>query len=358
MSFETIFKEKIELEKLVVALTRENMELKQRYNCGSGADQLFADWILDWLKKSQIKIKNNTYAAYEIQVTKHIEPYFRNRKVLIGQITPKLLEEYYTDKLREGLSGRTIRKHASNICAALDDAVKNKIIAVNPCMVADKPSIERFSGNMLDEAQLYEVFSQTRNSRIHIPVVIAAFLGLRRSEVLGLRWSAIDFEHKVIHISHTVVKVKKGLQFSDLPKTKSSRRTLPCPEQLLYFLQKVKKSQVISYIKNQKTYCRRYLQYVCVDELGDLIKPDTLTNDFAKIINKLGYKCRLHDLRHTCASLLIRQGIPMKQVSVWLGHSSTAITSDIYVHLSFQDKIETADVLNHSIRIPDYEKKI
>lgn len=95
------------------------------------------------------------------------------------------------------------------------------------------------------------------------------------------------------------------------------------------------------------------MQYVCVDEYGDLIKPDTITNDFAKVINKLGYKCRLHDLRHTCASLLIRQGIPMKQVSVWLGHSSTAITSDIYVHLSFQDKIDTADVLNNSLYIPD-----
>lgn len=305
------------------------------------------------VKKVTNKSKNNTYAAYENQITKHIEPYFRNRNVLIGQITPKLLEEYYTDKLREGLSGRTIRKHASNICASLDDAVKNNIIAVNPCMFADKPSIEHFSGNMLDEAQLYEVFTQTQNSRIHIPIVIAAFLGLRRSEVLGLRWSAIDFEHKVIHISHTVVKAKKGLQFSDLPKTKSSRRTLPCPEQLLHFLQKVKKSQVISYIKNQKTYCRNYMQYVCVDEYGDLIKPDTITNDFAKVINKLGYKCRLHDLRHTCASLLIRQGIPMKQVSVWLGHSSTAITSDIYVHLSFQDKIDTADVLNNSLYIPD-----
>ena len=154
-------------------------------------------------------------------------------------------------------------------------------------------------------------------------------------------------------IQHTVVRYvenhKSQLLFSDIPKTKTSRRTLPIPDALLNHLKFLKHNQRLCFAKNRKKYCKDYLKYICVDDLGNFIKPDSLTKTFRRIVLNLNYHCRFHDLRHTCASLLIQQGIPMKSVSQWLGHSSMSVTSEVYVHLLYQDKINIADTIQKTM---------
>lgn len=350
MSFESIMKEKFELEKTVVALTQENIKLKQIINSQTSNNIYFDEWMNKWLNKMRTMVKANTYEAYVSQVQKHIVPYFQSKKLLVSEITPEILEEYYHYMFSSGLSSSTIQKHHSNIHAALNDVVKNKIISSNPADYTDKPKAKKFVGTYLTPQQFNVVFSKLRKSKIFIPVFIAGIMGLRRSEVLGLRWSDIDYEHKTLCVQHTVVKCvhshKSELVFSDIPKTKSSHRTLPIPDKLFEFLQFHKKRQCKYYSTNRKTYNREYIKYVCVDEHGNLISPDYLSTHFHRCMVALGYSCRFHDLRHTCASLLIQNGSPMKSVSQWLGHSSTSVTSEIYVHLTFQDKINVANAIN------------
>ena len=178
-------------------------------------------------------------------------------------------------------------------------------------------------------------------------------MGLRRSEVLGLRWNDIDFENKTMCIQHTVVRYvenhKSQLLFSDIPKTKTSRRTLPIPNNLLVYLDDLRKKQMKYYSKNHIKYCKDFLKYICVDEFGNLIKPAQLSRIYHSLMLKLNLNCRFHDLRHTCASLLIQQGVPMKSVSQWLGHSSMNVTSEVYVHLLYQDKINIANTIQKTI---------
>lgn len=350
MEFEILFKEKIELEKLVVTLTKENQQLKEQLSRRQSHDILFADWLLQWLDKKALQVKINTFNAYSTQINHHIEPYFRSRQLHISEITPELLEKYYAYKSSMGLSGATLAKHHSNIHSALKDAVKNKIIAYNPADLSERPGIMKYKGTFLSVSQLNVVLNHLSNSRLYTPVFLAGTMGLRRSEVLGLRWSDIDFENHTICIQHTVVKCVKNnrtqLIFSDMPKTKSSRRTLPLPDKIYDYLSLMKRLQCTYYAKNRKSYCKTYTKYVCVDEFGELIKPDYLSKSFSKLMKKLHFICRFHDLRHTCASLLIQNGIPLKYVSQWLGHSNIGVTSDVYVHLTFQDKVTVADKID------------
>lgn len=179
-------------------------------------------------------------------------------------------------------------------------------------------------------------------------------MGLRRSEVLGLRWSDINFETQTMCIQHTVVKCIKDhkitLVFSDVPKTRASRRTLPLPSGVLKYLKELRRRQCDNYTAHRDKYSREYLKYICVDDMGLIVKPDDLSVGFGRIMAEMNFRCRFHDLRHTCASLLVQHGIELKSVSVWLGHSSIAVTSDIYTHLTYREKLKVAETIDEYMK--------
>ena len=180
-----------------------------------------------------------------------------------------------------------------------------------------------------------------------IVIHLAAYYGLRRSEVLGIRWSAIDFDKGTLSINH---KVSEGIEdgkhriyTEDKLKTKSSFRTLPLIPAMRELLLEQKKKQEEYRKLFKRSYCTDYLDYVCVDEMGKLFHPNYVTGHFRLLLERYGLrKIRFHDLRHSCASLLLSQGIAMKQIQDWLGHSTFATTADIYSHLDFSSKQESA----------------
>ena len=329
MTIEELIDEKTKLEKLVIQLAGENQQLKDKLSAKKASDTPFADLLETWLHNKKMSVKANTYEAYCTQVNHHLVPYFRSKGTMLSQLTPAVLEEYYFTKLQSGLSGSTIRKHHSNIKMALKFAVKNGLTDQN--------------------AAFDLVLSKIKHTAIYTPVFIAGTMGLRRSEVLGLRWSDINFEQRTMCIQHTVVKCVKNhkttLIFSDVPKTRSSRRTLPLPDSVYSYLKWLKHEQCLSYAANRSSYSRQYLQYICVDSKGILIQPDELSVRYIRLMNQMHLRCRFHDLRHTCASLLVQHGVPMKAVSAWLGLSSLAVTSDIYTHLTFQEKLNVANTI-------------
>ena len=180
--------------------------------------------------------------------------------------------------------------------------------------------------------------------------MLTAFYGLRRSEVVGLKWAAVDFEQNTIEICHTVTTVrldgKEVLVESNGTKTKSSKRTLPLVpvfrERLLALQEEQKENRKLC----GRCYNKKYADYICVDAMGNLLKPDYLSNSFQIILQNYHLRrIRFHDLRHSCASLLLANGVPMKMIQEWLGHSDFSTTANIYSHLDYASKVSSAEAM-------------
>ena len=193
--------------------------------------------------------------------------------------------------------------------------------------------------------------------KLELIIQLAAFYGLRRAEVMGLRWEAIDFEAKTLTIRHIVTSTridgKKILVEADRAKTKSSLRTLPLVDPIAERLKAVKEQQEYNQKICGNCYNQEYLGYVFVDAMGNLIQPDSVTTGFPQLLKENGLRrIRFHDLRHSCASLLLKEGVPMKQIQEWLGHSDISTTANIYAHLDSQSKNLSARTMANTLTLP------
>ena len=208
--------------------------------------------------------------------------------------------------------------------------------------------------------RLFNVLGQTIDDgkeKIELVVLLTAFYGLRRSEVIGLKWSAFDFNHNCFSIRHTVttcnVKGERVTIKKDKAKNKSSLRTYPLIPFLKERLLEAKKQQEENRKLCGRSYNKEYLGYFCVDVMGKLIKPNYVYSTFGKLLAKNNLRhIRFHDLRHTCASLLLANGVPMEQVKEWLGHSEISTTVDIYGHLQYATKKQSAAAIEQDIVAP------
>lgn len=167
---------------------------------------------------------------------------------------------------------------------------------------------------------------------------------------LPFTYKVIDFQQNTISIQHTLTSCQidgKNVEVaSDTTKTKSSRRTLPLIPQFREILLDLYDKQTEYKRVCGKCYNKNYVGYICVDEMGNILKPDYLSTGFASLLEKNDMRhIRFHDLRHTCASLLLKNGVPMKQIQEWLGHSDFSTTANIYAHLDFNSKLDSAQAM-------------
>lgn len=263
---------------------------------------------------------------------------------------PQYIQEYYQHLLSEGLAPATVIRRHANIHSCLQYAFRLGLIKSNPADRIEKPSKNRFHTNIYNQHELQQLFTVSKDDPLELPILAAAFYGLRRSEVIGLKWSAIDFERKTIRINHTVVQTtingKTKIIPKDGTKTFSSYRTLPLVPPFEKLLSKVKETQIQNQQSFGRDYCKDYLEYVCVDSMGHLLEPNFVTQHFSLLLERNGLKkIRFHDLRHSCASLLYTNGIGLKEIQEWLGHSDIGTTSNIYTHLDYSKKFTSANTL-------------
>lgn len=312
-------------------------------------DILFADYMEKWLDIIKSSVAVPTYASYSTTVKKIVAPYFREKEVTLKNLTAKDIQEFYLRELERVSASSVIHYHA-NIHKALKYAVKIDLIDVNPADKVERPKKDRYVGSFYDADEVNALFEAAKGSKLELPILFGAFYGLRRSEAIGLKWDAIDFDQNTITIRHTVTSCdldgKRILVASDTTKTKSSMRTLPLVPFMRERLLALKDEQEDNRRLCGRSYIKDYIGYVCVNEIGDLIKPHYVTESFPKLLKANGLRhIRYHDLRHSCASLLLANGVPMKQIQEWLGHSDFSTTANIYAHLDYSSKLTSADAM-------------
>lgn len=312
-------------------------------------DALFHDFIEQWLEIAKSTIQLTTYSSYAGMSKSVIVPYFKEKNIRLTDLKPKDIQDFYTLQLRRVKASTVIHYHAI-IHKALKYAVKIDLIGVNPASKIERPRQDRFIGSFYDKEEVNHLFEVAKGTNLELPILLGAFYGLRRSEVVGLKWSAIDFNNNTLVIRHTVTSFnidgKHIIHASDTTKTKSSMRTLPLVPAFKEKLLVAKEQQEINRKLCGRSYSKEYLDYICVNELGVRLRPGYITSTFPKLLEEHGFRrIRFHDLRHSCASLLLANNVPMKQIQDWLGHSDFSTTANIYAHLDYNSKLSSAQAM-------------
>ena len=295
--------EKGNKRKAEAALARVRSEFEPPQEVGElTSDMPFAEYLLEWLDIVKVRVKATTYSSYEAMVKSTLEPYFRKKGYTLQGLEARHIQQFYTEKLKTVKPSSVIHYHAV-IHQALKYAMKTDLVTQNVAMKVDRPKRNDYQPVFLDAEELQRLFQVVKGTRLELPVLVAAFYGLRRGEVCGLKWDAIDFERGTITIKHTVTSIqvegKTKMYAQDSAKTKSSMRTLPLVGSFAEYFKEVKAAQELNKQVCGNCYNYEYDGYVFVDELGGLMKPDYLTAYFLQYIQKHGLKrMRFHDLRH------------------------------------------------------------
>lgn len=321
------------------------------------SDMLFADYLLEWLDIVRVRVKATTFSSYEQMVKSVIEPYFRKKGVTLQGLEARHIQQFYSEKLKTVKANSVIHYHAV-IHQALKYALKTDLVTQNVAEKVDRPKKNDYQPVFLDADELHHLFEVVKGTKFELPVLVAAFYGLRRGEVVGLKWDAIDFERGTITIKHTVTSVqvdgKTKMYAHDSAKTKSSMRTLPLVGSFAEYFKEVKTAQEVNKNVCGNCYNYEYDGYVFVDELVDLIRPEYLTSYFPQHIQKHGCeRMRFHDLRHSCTRLLLANGVPLKQIQEWEGHSDFSTTANIYARLDYSSKLSSASAMINGMALPE-----
>ena len=310
---------------------------------------LFSTFLAEWLEIMKHSIQKVTYASYTNALHGVVIPYFEEKGITLEELQAKDIQNFYQEQLKRVKPNTVIHYHA-NIHKALKYAVKTDLIPTNPADKVERPKAERFVGSFLDADEMNRLFALVHGTKFEMPVLLGAFYGLRRSEVLGLKWEAIDFTRNTISIRHVVVSCNLDGQLityeADTTKNRASMRTLPLVPEFRERLEAFKERQEQYRMLCGRSYCREYLAYICLDEMGERLRPNFLSTGFTLLLESNGLrKIRFHDLRHSCASLLLANGVPMKQIQEWLGHSDFSTTANIYAHLDVNAKLTSAQAM-------------
>ena len=314
------------------------------------ADMKVEDYLAEWLESYKGSVTKATYDSYEMYIKVHMIPFFKPMKLKVREITGDEINEYYAHLRAKGLKGTTCQRHHALLHLAFKSAMKRRIIPSNPVDQADRPKAQQFIGSFYNADEIRALLDCTREDPLHIVILIAAYYGLRRSEVVGLKWSAIDFGGRTVSIKHKVLQDGSDLKGFDVMKTKSSYRTLPLIPIVEQELIAERERQTEMKRVFGMSYNRNYEEYICVDAVGELIKPNYVTDHFKVILKQNGLrKIRFHDLRHSCASLLLANGVQMKLIQEWLGHSDISTTSNVYSHVDSESKRLSAQAIEKAL---------
>ena len=289
-----------------------------------GKDCSLRDWLLFWLEEVVARDRaESTLYAYRNMARCHVLPALG--KIPLAELTPLRIQSYLYEKMDQGLSPNTVIKHYVMLTTALGVAVRLEILERSPMDRVKPPKKQETRFSFYSPEQLQRLFAAVAGTAMELPVKLAAYLGLRRSEICGLRWKHVDLEVGLLYIQEVRTEVG-GTVVMKSPKTRTSHRRLG--------IAGLQDLQQILYRAWERRNTDDPEEWVVMRSDGTPPKPDELTRELLQIVRRNGLpKISLHGLRHSFASVANSQGVPMFDISRTLGHSSMTVTSNIYTHL-------------------------
>ncbi len=308
-----------------------------------GSRSTLNEYLPEWLEhySKSTNMAKNTYNGYKVNIENHILP-------IIGDIRLDRLSPYdielLIDKMRSKELSVTSQRYAlATLRVALNSAVKHRILSYSVMNCVDFPKPQKFHSYALSIEELKILFNKCVDDFNYLPVLISISLGLRRGEVLGLKWSDFDFKKKTVHIQRTATPVNGGYDFSPC-KTQESNRVLFIPDYLIASLNAWKSEQDVCYELNENFNPDDFVFFMPNNRI---ISATGLNKRFKKLLKECNLPdIRFHDLRHSWATMMLSQNIPTKIASSMLGHSNVATTLNIYTHMLTDMQKPAIDVLN------------
>lgn len=315
---------------------------------------LFKDYLNEWLQiYAKVNLRASTYIGYQRIIKSHLIPN-------LGELDIKDISSASIDKLyayllqkgrvdgRGGLSAKSVQYTHRVLNEALEHAVKKQLIYHNPVRsITNVPRPKKFKSDIYTAEEILQLLSITKDSVFEVPVVLAAVCGLRRGECLAITVSDVDFTNKTLSINKQLLTIDGKTVVSE-PKSEDSNRIISAPQEVFDIIA----HHIAANEKNKSMLLHEYDDQgliVCQAD-GKCIQPVLFSKNFSRLIarNKLK-KIRFHDLRHSCASLMLKSGVAMKTASQILGHSSISITADLYTHVLEETKKEAAAQIGNTL---------
>lgn len=313
-------------EKLNAALHEQ-----QQGTLATGKQQTMAHYLQYWLEEvHKPTIRLSSYDKYRKLLNRHILPglgHFQVQKLSAQQV-----QAYYARKLEEGLSPSTIHVMHAILHKALENAVRWGLVSRNVCDVVSPPRQTRHEIQPLTIVQAQQLLERAHGHRLEVLLTLAITTGMRRGEIIGLRWSDINFEDQSLYIRRTVDRITRNGYVESEPKTARSRRRIMLPTFVINALQEQRTRQAKTRLKAGKAWHENDL--VFCNTHGGFLHPTHLYIAFQQLLKDAGLPpLRFHDLRHSAATILMAMGIHVKIIQELLGHSSAALTLNVYGHV-------------------------
>lgn len=308
------------------------------------SSQLYSDFIDAWIKNKKSKLSANAFENYSMNIRKHIKPSLGRFK--LSKLNSLAIDNFYTELEDNGLSSATIRKIHTIVRSSLEYAKQYQFISRNPAAVVKPPTVEHKDIEVWEEKDMVHFLDAVKDEHDYIVYHLALYTGMRKGEILGLKWNDIDFDNAKIRIMRSYSKTgfSKG-------KTASARRVIDIDDNTVEELKKRRKVVSANKLECGKDYNNQDLVF-CRAE-GSPVDVRNVNRRFTKLIERNELKkIRFHDLRHTHATIMLGMGIPVKIVSERLGHEKVELTLNTYAHLLPSMQIEavksfTENMQNH-----------
>jgi integrase len=302
-----------------------------------------AAFLVRWLATIKPALRPNTYRRYEQFVRMHISPALG--RITLTKLTPDQLQELYAAKLEAGLSPTTVRHLHAAAHKALKQATRWGLVARNVATVVEVPRMVRHEMATLTPEEAQRVIEAARGERLGAVYTLALTTGMRRGELLGLRWRDVDLERGAVQVRASLQWTKEGPAFAE-PKTERSRRQITLAKIAIDTLRAHRLAQAEERLRRGPAWEDNDL--VFANEVGRPVYPNNMVRrSFEPLLKRAGVRrVRFHDLRHSAATLLLAEGVHPKIVSEMLGHSQIAMTLDLYSHVTPTMQRQAADAMD------------
>lgn len=293
--------------------------------------QTLTSYLEQWLEDAaRLRVRERTFVGYETIVRRHLIPAIGQLR--LTRLGPQHVQAMLAKKIEEGLAPRTVQSIHAVLRMALNDALRWELVQRNVAALVTPPRSEQSDVLTLSSEQARRLLDAAERDRLGALFSVALALGLRRGEALGLRWGDVAFERGTLRVERSLQRVGGALRLTE-PKTSRSRRTIALPAPAASSLRAHRARQLEERLQAGSEWQDDDL--VFTTQFGTPLDPRNVSRAFHKLLARTGLpRMRFHDLRHTCASLLLAQNVHPRVVMETLGHSRISTTMDLYSHVA------------------------